>query len=88
MTSTVIDPQQHFASLQDVLPLTTDLKMDANIEEDVAAEQETLIGPEQIALTMTAVNGSMDASEFAKLQATLMGASKRITEGTDAEYMR
>jgi hypothetical protein len=87
MTSTVIDPKQHFAGLQSVLPFTADLEMDANIEEDVAAEQETLIGPEQSASTMT-VNRSMDASEFAKLQTTLMGASKGITEGTDAEYKR
>lgn len=43
MTSTVIDPMQHFAGLHSVLPLTTDLEMDTNIEEDVAAEQETLI---------------------------------------------
>ncbi|KAG1825453.1 uncharacterized protein BJ212DRAFT_1294889 [Suillus subaureus] len=87
MTSTVIDPMQHFAGLQSVLPLTTDLKMNANIEEDVTAEQETLIDPEQSALTMT-MNRSMDASEFTKLQVTLMEASKGITEGMDAEYKR
>jgi hypothetical protein len=87
MTSTAIDPMQHFAGLQSVLPLTTDLEMDANIEEDVAAEQETLIDPEQSAPTIMA-NRSMDASEFAKLQATLMEASKGITDSTDAEYKR
>ncbi|KAG2351042.1 hypothetical protein BDR07DRAFT_1386606 [Suillus spraguei] len=87
MAPTVIDPMQCFAGLHNVLPLAADLEINANIEEDVAAEQETLISPssgkEQSAPTM---NMSMDASEFAKLQVTLMEVSKGVTEGTDAEY--
>ncbi|KAG2354915.1 hypothetical protein BDR07DRAFT_1493931 [Suillus spraguei] len=89
MAPTVIDPMQCFAGLHNVLPLAADLEINANIEEDVAAEQETLIRPssgkEQSAPTM---NMSMDASEFAKLQVTLMEVSKGVTEGTDAEYKR
>lgn len=56
-----------------------------DIEEDVAAERETLI----IQPATTTTSGrSIDAPDFAQLQTTLMEASKGVTEGTDAEYKR
>jgi hypothetical protein len=71
-----------------------------DIEQDVAAEQETLVielpseleepaanGVQTAAITTTTTR-SIDAPDFAQLQTTLIGASKGVTEGTNAEYKR
>jgi hypothetical protein len=75
-----------------------------DIEQDVAAEQETLVielpseleepatkGVQAAAITTTTTTTttrSIDAPDFAQLQTTLIGASKGVTEGTNAEYKR
>jgi hypothetical protein len=60
------------------------------IEEDVTAEQETLIklsGKDSESDGAQSAR-SIDAPNFTQLQTTLMEASKGVTEGTDTEYKR
>ncbi|KAG1724756.1 uncharacterized protein EDB91DRAFT_1170028 [Suillus paluster] len=81
-----VDSMQCFPGLCGVLSgSATGLEID-EIEEDVAAEQETIIEPG--AGLKTANTGSIDTPDFVKLQMTLMEASKGVTDGTDAEYKR
>lgn len=82
----MVNPVQCFPGLCGVLSgSAAGLEMD-DIEEDVAAEQETIIEPSTGLEMMN--TGSINAPDFAKLQETLMEASKGVTDGTDAEYKR
>src|SRR6267154_5817173 len=97
MMASAIDPMQCFPGLCSMLPSVVGLNMD-DVEEDVAAEQETLIKPSgtkelsdgitQPVATTTSTSGSVNAPDLAKLQMTLIEASKGVMEGTDAEYKR
>ncbi|KAG1838738.1 hypothetical protein DFJ58DRAFT_845966 [Suillus subalutaceus] len=74
-----IHPQEGFHGLCGLLPSVSasSLEMD-DIVEDITAEQETLVESKS-------TDGMID---FAKLQSTLMDASKGVTEGMDSEYKR
>lgn len=52
------------------------------VADDVAAEQETL------PVSEAATDVDELGPEFAQLQATLLEASKGVTDGTDMEYKR
>lgn len=82
----MVNPVQHFPGLCGVLSGSAAGLETDDIEEDIAAEQETIIEPSTGLKTMN--TGSMDAPDLAKLQETLMEASKGVTDGTDAEYKR
>ncbi|KAG1853519.1 hypothetical protein F4604DRAFT_1933212 [Suillus subluteus] len=77
---------QHFPGLCGLLPSVSasSLEMD-DITEDVTAEQETLVDAPLQPVLSKPTDSTID---FAKLQSTLMDASKGVTEGTDSEYRR
>ncbi|KAG2079197.1 hypothetical protein BDR04DRAFT_1112475 [Suillus decipiens] len=87
-----------FPGLCDVLlsASASGIRMD-DITKDITAEQETLVklsdresnGICTLDPPLPLTSGkSIDAPDFAKLQLTLMHASKGVTEGTGAEYKR
>jgi hypothetical protein len=80
MTAAINPALACFPGLRDAVlpspPPTAGLDME-DIEEDITAEQETLLD----------VMPSKEP-DGAQLQTTLMEASKGVTEGTDAEYRR